>query len=233
MFDVSPIYPLPDQWHSHSGRVVNDGLHARTFLANMRTAWQSKYAHGGNTRWLDVFAQIKAFSHDSFEGRIPTTPGALEHCERDTGAWTLPIIHGLLMSRPDPDVLLPKHFRIQEACRLGSLLYMVRVWRFCGVAPVASETLLAKFQNVINNHDDNWGQLWTFLLWLLYVGAIEAQDGPLETWFLERIVSVSVFNGVKTCEESIAIVQRVLWFTCIFGARHAALQERIQLCFDR
>ncbi|KAJ4391686.1 hypothetical protein N0V93_005306 [Gnomoniopsis smithogilvyi] len=229
MFDISPIYPLPDQCYYPNGKPL--GVRDAQDMVSMRAAWKSVFVRENDTRWLDIFEEINALSHQSFESPIPIAGRIQLDHGRETGAWSLLMIHGLLRLRLDPQILLPKYFRIQEACRLGTLLYMVRVWRYFGVAPVTSEAILAKLQAILYNDDGDWGRLWTFYLWILYMGAIEAQDGPLETWFLDRIASVSMLYGIEKWEESMAIVRKILWYACIFDANHATFQERIELRF--
>lgn len=231
MFDVSPIFPLPIQWY-HSTEALHGSQDCMASMASLRAAWTLEFPHAHDTEWLDIFDEIRTFSHDLFEGTMST--GAVAQCfAGDTGAWTNSMIHRLLAFRPNPHALLPKEFRVLEACRLGSLLYMIPIWRFLGVAPVASETLQAKLHAILKNDNGAWGQIFTLHLWLLYMGSVEALGGPFEAWFLDQVVSVSALNGVKTWEEYMAMVKELLWFACIFDTRHAALQEKMKLRLEQ
>lgn len=227
MFDVPPILPLPKQWH----RDVN-AIHLSedvvTSTANLRAAWTMHPDLHHETEWLEIFEEIKTFSHDSFEGSVSTT-AAIQHFAGDVGAWTNSTIHRLLTFRPVSRSYAHQTYRLLEACRLGGLLYMAPLWRYFGVAPVSSVALQTSLHGLLKDDDDvTWGQLWMLRLWLLYVGAVEALDGPFENWFLDQMVSVCMVNGILKWDEGMAVVGRVLWFACIFGQRHEALQVKMR-----
>lgn len=234
MFDVAPIFPLPRQWYRKAqGPHLSED--ATMSMISLRAAWTADSVVGHETEWLDIFEEMQAFSHDSFE-KSESTTAAVPHFAGEIGAWTNSVIHKLLTFRPVSLPLSPQAFTVLEACRLAGLLYMIPVWRFFGVGPVASATLQASLHRILREdvRDDarTWGQLWKLQLWVLYVGAMESLGGPSESWFLGQIVSFSAMNGITSWSEGMAAVEGVLWFACVFGDRHWILQEKMDVLFQ-
>lgn len=167
---------------------------------------------------------MSAFSHRDFGSPDLDTFA-------DKGAWTSAVIHRLLsLGPPQVHALLPTNaWQIQEACRLGSLLFMVSVWRCLGVGPLAADTLLTKLRNVVENSDDGWGELGDLKLWVVSVGAVEALGGPLEAWFLGQLVALCACGGITSWSECMHALSNVLWIPCVFGDK-AALLEKMMRC---
>lgn len=232
MFDVPPTLPFPRQWH-RSVNTIHRLEDAGASMADLRATWAAHPTLHQETEWLEIFNEMKTFSHDSFEGSVSTT-AIVQHFAGEVGAWTNSTIHKLLTFRPVSPPLSFQTARILEACRLGGLLYMVPLWRYFGVAPVSSVALQTSLHSLLKDFDDDvtWGQLWMLCLWVLYVGAVEALEGPFEDWFLDQMVSVCMANGIVKWDEGMAVVKRVLWFPCIFGQRHVALQYKMRYLLE-
>jgi len=226
MFDVPPTMPLPRQWY-RSSHVISLREDVAASMASLRAAWATQPELQLETDWLLIFAECKIFSHDSFESS-DLTVAVVQHFAGEVGAWTNMTIHKLLIFRSASPPLSFQTYVILEACRLGGLLFMVPVWRYFGVAPVSSVAFQTSLHRLLEDDDVVvWGQLWTLRLWILYVGAVEALDGPFENWFLIQMHSVCLANGIVDWDEGMAVVERVLWFTCIFGRKDVALQEKM------
>lgn len=226
MFDVAPTLPLPKQWN-RSAYAMYIREDAAVSMASLRAAWDTHLELRQETEWLDIFEEMKTFSHDSFESSESTT-AVVQHFAGEVGAWTNATIHKLLTFRPASSPLsFRRSYVMLEACRLGGLLYMVPSWRYFGVAPVSSEGLQTSLHRLLENDDVAWGGLWTLQLWILYMGAVEALDGPLEDWFLRRMLYVCLMNGIGDWDGGMAVVELVLWFACVFGQKHVALEEKM------
>lgn len=229
MFDVPPLFPIPRQWHRNAAEFPVSQNEA-ILWKKVRRAWASEFPVV--PQWLDLFEDMSRFSHSSFRASsLPSTPTSLDHTLSENGAWTNSIIHKLLSFRPCASQELGSIVasRIQESCRLGCLLYMIPVWRLFGVAPVISGTLLANLHNILQENNKSWGQLWMVELWVLYMAAVEALDGPFEAYFIDRLASLCLANGIISWDRAMVIVKEALWFACLFNGRDRQLRERINL----
>lgn len=233
IFDVEPIFPAPRQWRCITPENAVEQRQASSW-ETLRKNWKAA-GFLDEPPWLGLIQEMTCFSHSSFA--IPSR-SSLSHqastennMSGDTdGAWTNFMIHKLLSARSSlASSTISPLYRVQESIRLGCLLYMVPVWKFFGVAPVVPDALLASLQSVLEEDPaESWGQLWMMELWVLYMGATEALDGPLEAWFVGRLVFCCQTNSIQTWADLVDIVQGILWFACLFDRKHRQLVERIQ-----
>lgn len=233
MFDVKPTFPIPQQWQRHT-LASTVGQTQGGSWARFRKIWRTEFQ--SEPQWANLLEEMAGFSHTSFakSSSVPNR-SIVDHLPGDDGVWTSSMIHKLLSFSPSQGLLAsPLASQMQASLRLGCLLYMVPVWRFFGVAPVVSDTLLANLRSVlekgttVNTTTDPWGRLWPMALWTLYMGAMEALDGPLEAWFVDRLVSFCQSHGVHSWGQLVDNVQNVLWFACLFDRKHTKLRERIE-----
>lgn len=234
MFDVPPAFKLPRQWH-RGAETVHINQDVAVLLTSLRRLWSLELPGDQGLEWLGLFESMSLFSHTSFEAFVVRDSQRPGNGSAEKGLWTNFVIHRLLSYRPMQQSPHVKDSHIQEACRLGSLLYMVPVWRLFGVRPITSATLLANLHDVLqdSNNLDAWGRLWTLRLWVLYMGAVEAlgMDARLEVWFLDQVASVCLCNGINSWSDGVALVREVLWFACLFEDRSSQLEEKMSLRF--
>lgn len=205
---------------------------------SLRGLWALELPSDHGMEWLNMLESMGRFSHHSFgtaSAGATTNSSHSDPISADNGSWTLSIIHRLVSYRPMQHIPPTRESHIQEACRLGSLLYMVPVWRLFGVKPIRSATLLENLHSVLQGSDHTWGRLWTLELWVLYMGAMEVlgTDTPLEHWFLDQVASVCLCNGINNWNDGMALVRRILWFACLFEDKNSRLEERMRLRFAR
>lgn len=227
MFDVPPIFPIPKQWN-RSVEILQISDRSVALLDSLQHAWASVFM-GTDWEWFFIFEDMIRFSYEDFATSSESVSPAMSTSSVGSGAWTNSIIHRLLSFRPRENVLSSRSFQTQEACRLGSLLFMVPVWRFFGVGPLAPGTLLTNLRHIIEVSNAEWGQMSILRLWILYVGTVEALGGPLEAWFLEHLVGMCMASGIKSWGEGIKAVKNVLWFSCLFESKDVLLEEIMRL----
>lgn len=240
MFDVEPLFPIPRQWQHRAPTIPADQKQqADDVWEKFRKIWEVNFP--SEPRWLNLIEEMAQFSHASLPCPSLLSSGSSmhhhhHHLSEHQGVWTNSMIHKLLSFRPSRDESSsssssPLVFRTQESVRLGCLLYMASVWRFFGVAPIVPDTLLARLRSVLGESIESWGSMWTLELWAVYMGATEALNGPLEAWFLDRLVALCKTNGIQNWAEMTDAVQGVLWFACLSDSRHKQLEARTQTSF--
>lgn len=177
-------------------------------------------------RWIDLMEAMAAFSQATFptSSSLPKATSS-----EDSGVWTNPMIHKLLSFRPLQDMPSSHTSHIQESIRLACLLYMASVWRFFGVAPVVPDTLLEHLRSVLEETIEPWGPVQTMEIWTVYMGAVNALDGRLEVWYLDRLVALCKSNGIESWDELEKILRGVLWFACLLDHQHRILRHKVQL----
>jgi hypothetical protein len=177
-----------------------------------------------NSDWHSLYADLVSFSIHSFQGvTIKETVAVMPAV---FGAWSNIMIYRLLNWRPY-DGTAARELVIAETCRLGALLYLVPAWRFFGVSPVISRVLRRNLKAILRQHDVEWSCAWTFKLWSLYMGGVEAQDLEEEDWFVGQIVATLKDNGVIHWHEAIRHIQDIMWFECLFMGRDALLVDKV------
>ena len=88
-----------------------------------------------------------------------------------------------------------------------------------GVHPVRSETLVWKLKDILTTHEVEWSRLWKLQMWVLYMGAMEAQSVNDTTWFAREITSVLHENGLQDWSKGLDYIKDILWVETIFGGK--------------
>jgi hypothetical protein len=164
-----------------------------------------------NLVWLQIYRDLYIFSQRT----------ATEHAQMNLrilspslGAWIRPTIYRLLTLEPLKDGVVNDNI-IEEACRLGSLIYLAPVWRKLGVFPVRTEVLIRKLKASLLPQM-YWMELWPLRLWCLYMGALEAKRIEDVNWFVSQIASDAGEYGLRGCKSIRKCVKEVLWIDSIF-----------------
>ena len=174
--------------------------------------------------WLNLYEDMASFSFHTFEG-LSYRPHSTV-VSSDFGAWASNTIHQLLTWRP-LGCIDSRAAIIQEACRLGTLIYLVPVWRFFGVAPVVSAYLVSKLKNFLEMNDVQWGGLWPLQAWILYMAGLEAHACLEEAWYYDQLAWVFEYNGILTWDDGMAHIKNVLWFDCMFASKDEAMGTEV------
>ena len=177
----------------------------------------------GQPEWIRIYESLVLFSAEAFP--IPAGSATLQ--DSRTGAWTNPIFYRLLRFRPLEQLGISNQSLIQEACRLGSLLYLAPVWRMFGVYPVRPQTFVGKFKDLLVTHQISWLKLWKLQLWVLFMAAMEAYLVGETAWFVEEITDTLHEHGIKSWDEGLACIQEILWIETIFDGEISSLCQVI------
>jgi len=139
-----------------------------------------------------------------------------QHPFMPNGDWTNPIIHQLLTVRPmhtndlDPPI---QGVIIEEACRLGLLLFLAEIRRRCGVQPTRTAVLTEKLAAHLRAHSSTFEECeYRLLLWLLMMGATEvAADRETRDFYLQNMRSMVCEYHIEGWEALLCILRGVLW----------------------
>lgn len=119
---------------------------------------------------------------------------------------------------------------MQEACRLGMLLYLNHVRRFLGITPsytgiVASrlkDHLMVNYEHLMGD----WiGEAWILQIWVLYMAGFGLQGEPDEAWFLRALGKSLKRRGISDWNDVLQLLKGVLWFEEVFDRPN---DERVQ-----
>jgi hypothetical protein len=190
---------MPQQWLSYSTcssyvlPVADPQLWLQ--LDRHRLVWTSNLPR--QSEWTTLYEDLAVSTAYSFATAPSNEPR--QHPSALAGFWTVPLIYKLLKWRPlEESEAEDEKAAMQEALRLGALLYMVPVWRFYGVHPVRSAILLSKLKTLITRTNIDWSIMWNFQLWVLYMGALEAQNPADLKWFGGEMAKVMHEHNVDT-----------------------------------
>lgn len=202
-------------------------MQTKQHIDRVRYIWNRELA--AYPKWLDLFADMANFSFHTFEGLSyrPHSTMVLS----DFGAWASNTIHQFLSWRP-LSCTSPRSAIIQEACRLGALIYLVPVWRFFGVAPVVSGYLISKLKLFLELNHVEWGALWAVQAWILYMAALEAPGCQEEAWFYDQLACVLEFNGVTNWDDAMTYMKNILRFDCLFGGKDETLRTEVMAILE-
>jgi hypothetical protein len=139
-----------------------------------------------------------------------------QHQFMPNGDWANPIIHQLLTVRPMHINDLDSSSQgviIEEACRLGLLLFLAEIRRRCGVQPIRTAVLTEKLAAHLRAHSSTFEECeYPLLLWLVMVGAMEmTADHETRDFFLQNMRSVVCEYHVEGWEALLRILWGVLW----------------------
>jgi hypothetical protein len=149
------------------------------------------------------------------------------------GDWANPIIHQLLTIRPmhinDLDPPSPRDV-LEEACRLGLLLFLAEIRRRCGVQPTRTAALTEKLAAHLHAHSITFEECeYPLLLWLLMMGATEMPaDHEMRSFFLQDVHSVACGHHIEGWGGLLRILQGVLWADKVHTARAKLVYKEME-----
>lgn len=137
-----------------------------------------------------------------------------------------PIVHrllslGLVVSPND------KWSIVQEASRLGILLFLGEIRRQCGALGVSTKLYVTKLKFLMENLGTtvDWTSANLLLLWIMFFGLLESWELPEQDWYVESIHAVMVRTTLRSWDAVVERVKSFLWVDEIYD-------ERIELFRD-
>ena len=230
--DLIPFFPLPDQWLAAS-IPPEPSSYGRHQIRNISREWFHTCL---DSQIGSTYTRHLPFLHSThFPPRFSKDTSS--HSKRSNpygeAAWTNPLIYRLLVFRPIEWHGTSNAAVLQEACRLGALLFLVPLWRLTGVSPVFSESLVGKLRVLLMSYSVEWYGLWKLKLWVFYMGAVEADAANDRYWYEDAIVEIMDEQGILDWEEGLLYVKEVLWVGEVFASKDLALALEVNTRRDK
>lgn len=227
VFDLPPCYPSPQQWEKFTVLPL-PSTNARTHLDYVTRIWNDS-SQMQYSEWLNAYEIVTIFSLSAFGPTQHQNPD-LDICSRDkSGAWVNPVVHTFL-SRRQPVNMASIGSLMQEACRLGMLLYLNHVRRFLGIMPsytgiVAGMLKVHLTENYSYLMGDWIGEAWILQIWVLYMAGFGLQGEPDEAWFFRALGISLKRHRISEWKDVLRLLKSVLWFEEVFNKPN---DERVQ-----
>jgi hypothetical protein len=181
------------------------------------------------TEWLKAYETVAIFSFSTF-GLGQHQNQVLSICSSDKcGAWINPVVHMFLSRRPPVNIVCTGSI-MQEACRLGMLLYLNHVRRFLGIIPSYTGIVASKLKDhIMANYEylmGDWiGEAWVLQIWVFYMAGFGLQEEPDEAWLFRALGLLLKRHKISDWSTVLQLLTSVLWFEQVFDR---ANDERIQ-----
>ena len=269
MHDVVPETPLPDDWvdaaaRDRSSAMANAMLFREGILrvSEVRLGWQRVFAElAARTEWLEVLEEMVLLVPLADKDFADSPVGSGLELMRELPLWTDVVIYRLLQLQVA--TTRAKHTihravsddgqalntdgtadsSLSEACRLGMLLFMARVWRAYGVGPVPTDALRHKLHALVQSNSAIWitatrePALGRLVLWIVCVFCLEAAtieratgDGTMldigarSLQQLAALIRVPM-TGQRDVERA---MKRVVWVREAFDDAMLSLEAKLQ-----
>ncbi|KAF8859223.1 hypothetical protein BDZ45DRAFT_368044 [Acephala macrosclerotiorum] len=131
-----------------------------------------------------------------------------------------PTIHRLLSMGLDPE-LDDQWSILQEASRLGIMLFMGEIRRQCGDLGVSTRlhvTKLKVFMEGLGSTID-WASANILLLWIMFFGLLESWKLPEQDWYVESMHAVMARTTLQSWDAVVEKVKSFLWFDDIYDEK--------------
>lgn len=162
------------------------------------------------------------FDNVSIVVTISRSPSAKKDAGHFNLLWITPLLHHLLsLSLPSPNSLEDQDLlgTMQEASRLGIILFFAEIRRKCGDLGVPTEVQSKKLRAALSRPGwSRWALFEPLILWLLFFGALESERED-RGWFCNSMVLAARNLGVQEWKGVVGAGAGFLWIGDIFKAR--------------
>ncbi|RDW74202.1 hypothetical protein BP5796_07644 [Coleophoma crateriformis] len=204
--DVEPRFPLPllflptqPVW---SNTPVPFQLHRISVL------WRLKYPE--RCKIMDLIEDIMRFSGYVANSAVQTFGRIYKDLEFSFQNL-IPLVHRLLSISAMALDIEDDGSIIQEAVRLGYLLYIAGIKRIFGVIGIGSKAHPQKLCSLLKQINMNWEEFGLIRSWCLAMGAMEAL-GDDKMWFLESLEESLRYQGFETLEQGEQLLRNFGWY---------------------
>lgn len=121
---------------------------------------------------------------------------------------------------------------MEEILRLATLLYMAPVWRKFGQFPVRTHLLVAKLLTLLRDDNEDWGPLWPFKMWALYMGVMESELQDAAEFFPRALAAFIYERRLSSWEETLQVVKGVLWLPAAFDDSCNLVRDEMENAVD-
>lgn len=131
-----------------------------------------------------------------------------------------PIVHRLLNLGLDPDPN-DQWSIVQEASRLGILLFLGEIRRRCGVLGVSTKLYVIKLKVYMAGLGStiDWTSANLLLLWIMFFGLLESWKMPEQNWYVESVHAVMARTTLRTWDSVVEKVKSFLWVDDIYDEK--------------
>ena len=166
----------------------------------------------------DVVAALKDLRSFTFMLQFELTRNPAKWQDNTVSShYVDPIVHRLLSVRSKCHKLT-QEFAIHEICRIGGLLYTSGIRRKFMIYPVHSGTLIQRLQDLLLSSETDIVPVQPILLWTLALAITETKDDEKRHFFIERLVSHLVAQGIASWNGVMAVLQSIMWMEDVFDA---------------
>jgi hypothetical protein len=212
--DLKPRFPYPSKLLQEGVGIRNNDVKLSNLSIAYLLPWMQLY--GGSQIMMTVFQDLrKAMEYAKFkaaQNRIWRQVAFVIH-------WIDPVIHTLLNMDPNFDHNDSSSV-VQEACRLGLILFLGELRRKCGVMCVSTKVYLIKLKTLLSETNEHveWDLCKPLRLFVLFFGMLESWKQPEAGWYAEAVSIEARGSRITSWEDIVAAAKSFLWFDDIFDS---------------
>lgn len=175
-----------------------------------------------DTKLIAVFANLSRFSRavDFALTRTSVLLDPLAFVED-----TFEIQFGIL-SVPEPELYETDELCLQEALRMGALIFMKESLQEYPLASLGSTNLVRRMKNALSFISDI-KKYAPLLLWLLFMGGISSKNTFDRVWFMAHLVRVLPKNS--TWDNVKGVLKKVLWVEKLYDDPCRGLWKEVKI----
>jgi hypothetical protein len=119
---------------------------------------------------------------------------------------------------PDPD---DPWSIVQEASRLGILLFLGEIRRQCGALAVSTRLYVTKLKAFMDSLGTtiDWTSSNLLLLWIIFFGLLESWELPEQDWYVVSVQVVMSRMGIQSWDYAVDKVKSFMWIDNIYDER--------------
>lgn len=119
---------------------------------------------------------------------------------------------------------------LQEAARLGILLFFGEIRRKCGALAVSTLIQMKKLRQFMINVGANsdWTRAQPLLLWIMFFGFFESWQQPEYGWYLGALARVAHGMGLSSWSTVVSSVRSFLWIPPIHDERVGKFRDSFE-----
>lgn len=222
--DLPPTFPLPQNILS-SIQVPprpTPASEISPLTQLMSGAWRSQFP--GNVIPADILDELARVTADLLVERSRVGDRFFSSTVTPL-LWLEPIVHCLLQQRERLREPSDHVAWMEETFRVAALLYLGRLRRFDSedslMLPLTAKHVPRLRESLERIDEKVWGGLWPLRLWVLVMGAMEANQGRDEVrrWFLDQIRAMATSLRFRSWRGVEKVVKDMIWVDELFYRR--------------